>query len=305
MQGDETGRPVWPRRAEIRVEDMVQDAFARADAIHADIIDNNNVVHEDTPNPEEALPVDADAMDEMISESTQPVWDGCGINRLQAGIILMNMCNLHGVPNTFLDELLTFLSSDLLPRGNNLTRTTYETKRMVMKMGLEHVPIHCCPAGHVLYEGEENKDLEECPKCSQPRYVPGSNKVPVKVLRYFPIIPRLQRLFRCREVAKLLKYHSANQSEDGMVRSVLHSEQCASVAEIDPRFPQKDTNLYLGLVADGVNPFGNQNLRHSTWPLLTVMYNLPPWLVARRFFISLTMIIPGERALELWELALS
>lgn len=86
---------------------------------------------------------------------------------------------------------------------------------------------------------------------------------------------------------------------------MLNSEQCASVAEIDPRFPQKDTNLYLGLVADGVNPFGNQNLRHSTWPLLTVMYNLPPWLVARRFFISLTMIIPGERALELWELALS
>jgi acetyl-CoA carboxylase beta subunit len=72
-----------------------------------------------------------------------------------------------------------------------LTRTTYETKRMVMKMGREHVSIHCCAAGHVLYEEEGNKDLEECPKCSLPRYVIGSNKVPVKVLRYFPIIPRL------------------------------------------------------------------------------------------------------------------
>ena len=281
---------------------MVQEAFARADAIHADIIDNNNVVHEETPNPDDALAVDADAMDEMISQSTQPVWDGCGINCLQASIILMNMYNLHGVPNTFLDELLTFLSSDLLPRGNNLTSITYETKRMVMKMGLEYVLIHYYPAGHVLYEGEENMDLEECPKCRQPCYVPDSNKVLVKVLQYFPIIPRLQRLFRCQEVAKLLKYHSANQSEDGMLRFVLHSEQCASVAEIDPRFLQKDTNLYLGLVVDGVNPFGNQNLRHSTWPLLTIMYNLPSWLVARRFFVSLTMIIPGERALELWEL---
>ena len=161
----------------------------------------------------------------MCGPDSQDTWQWqCGINHLQADIILMNMCNLHGVPNTFLDELLTFLSSDLLPQDNNLTRTTYETKRMVMEMGLEHVPIHYCPAGLVFYEGEENRDLEECPKCRQPRYVPGSNKVPMKVLWYFPIIPRLQRLFRCQEVAKLLKYHLANQSEDGMLQSMLHRE---------------------------------------------------------------------------------
>jgi hypothetical protein len=52
--------------------------------------------------------------------------------------------------------------------------------------------------------------------------------------------------------------------------------------------------MYLGMVVDGVNPFGNQNLRHSTWPVLTVLYNLLPWLVARRFFILLSLIIPGE-----------
>jgi hypothetical protein len=178
--------------------------------------------------------VDAHAMEEMIRESTQPVWDGCAINRLQASIILMNMCTVHRVPNTFLDELLTFLSADLLPRGNNLTRTSYETKRMVMKMDLKHESIHCCRDGHVLFEGAENQDLEHCPKCNLPRYVPGSNKVCVKVLHYFPIIPHLQRLFRCREVAKLLKSHATNHSEDGMMRSVLHSQQCSSVREIDP-----------------------------------------------------------------------
>jgi hypothetical protein len=90
-----------------------------------------------------------------------------------------------------------------------------------------------------------------------------------------------------------------NQSEDGMVRSVLHSEQCRSVRDIDPRFPEKETNLYLGMAVDGVNPFGNQSLRHSTWLVLTVLYKLPPWLVARRFFVSLTLIIPGEWYFEL------
>jgi hypothetical protein len=199
-----------------------------------------------------------------------------------------------GCPNTFLDELLTFLSADLLPRGNNLTRTLYETKRMIMKMGLEHVPIHCCPHGHILYEGQGNEDLTECPKCQLPKYVAGSNKVPVKVLRYFPIIPRFQHLYRCPEIAKLLKSHASNQSPDGLMRSIVHSKQWASVQSIDQEFTERDSNLYVGMVVDGVNPFGNQNTRHSTWPVLTVLYNLPPWLVARCFFISLTIIIPGE-----------
>ena len=30
--------------------------------------------------------------------------------------------------------------------------------------------------------------------------------------------------------------------------------------EIDPTFPIEDRNYYLGMVVDGVNPYGNQNL---------------------------------------------
>jgi hypothetical protein len=185
---------VWPARENVRLDDLVYDAFARADDIHA-AVSGDNVNPDFIPNPEDTMDADMDDMEEIIRESTQPVWDGCSINRLQAGIVLMNLCNLYGVPYTFLDELFTFLSADLLPRGNNLTRNTYETKRMVMKLGLEHVLIHCCPHGHVLYEGEENRDLTECPVCNTPRFVPGSSIVPLKVLRYFPIIPRFQRLF--------------------------------------------------------------------------------------------------------------
>jgi hypothetical protein len=117
------------------VENLIIDALARVDEIHA-AISNDNVIPEVSPDAEEAMEVDADDMEETIWETTQPVWEGCSINRLQAGIVFMNMCNLYGVPNTFLDELLTFLSVDLLPRGNNLTRNSYETKQMVTKMGL-------------------------------------------------------------------------------------------------------------------------------------------------------------------------
>ena len=83
----------------------------------------------------------------------------------------MNMCNLYGVPYTFLDELLTFLLANLLPQGNNMTRNTYETKQMIMKLGLEHVQIHCCLNGHILYESEDTEDLTKCSKCKHPQYV--------------------------------------------------------------------------------------------------------------------------------------
>jgi len=77
------------------------------------------------------------------------------------------------------------------------------------------------------------------------------------------------------------------------MRSAVDSLQWAAVKDIDPNFVEEDRNVYLGLVGDGVNPFGNQSVKHSTWPLLVVIYNLPPWLATRKFFVSLTMIFPG------------
>jgi hypothetical protein len=64
--------------------------------------------------------------------------------------------------------------------------------------------------------------------------------------------------------------------------------------------------------------FSNQSLNHSTWPIVMLNYNLPPWLVTKRFFIVLVLLIPGkesvtsdnidvylapliEELLELWE----
>ena len=165
-----------------------------------------------------------------------------------------------------------------------------------MRMGLQHRAIDCCPNGHILYEGPEHMDSIQCPKCGVSRYISGSISIPRKVLRYFPIIPRFQRLFRCPEVVELLKWHARNRYEDGQMRSVVDSPHWATVGEIDPVFKREDRNLYLGLVADGVNPYRNQSTNYSMWPVLLVIYNLPPWLVTKFFFVSLSLLISGENA---------
>ncbi|GKD78604.1 putative transposon, En/Spm-like protein [Tanacetum coccineum] len=64
---------------------------------------------------------------------------------------------------------------------------------------------------------------------------------------------------------------------------------------IDEKFPEiaEDTrNLWLGISADGVD-VNTGNMHHSVWPILTVIYNLPPWLCMKRKFIILSALISG------------
>lgn len=55
-------------------------------------------------------------------------------------------------------------------------------------------------------------------------------------------------------------------------------------------------NLRLGLATDGLNPFSIQRSTWSTWPVVLLNYNLPPWLTTKKHFLMLSMIIPGPRS---------
>ncbi|GJR13824.1 putative reverse transcriptase domain-containing protein [Tanacetum coccineum] len=64
---------------------------------------------------------------------------------------------------------------------------------------------------------------------------------------------------------------------------------------IDEKFPkitEDIRNLRLGISADGVD-INTGNRHHNVWPVLTVIYNLPPWLCMKRKFINLLVLISG------------
>jgi hypothetical protein len=98
------------------LEDLVHDAFARADEFH-EVVLKKDVHPKVMPNADNTMEANANDMEEMIRTTIEHAWKGCSINQLQARMIFMNMCHLYGVPNTFLDELLTFLLVDLFPQG--------------------------------------------------------------------------------------------------------------------------------------------------------------------------------------------
>jgi len=50
--------------------------------------------------------------------------------------------------------------------------------------------------------------MDACPKCKQSRWEDKDGKrVPQKLLRHFPLIPRLKRMFASSRTAKDLQWH--------------------------------------------------------------------------------------------------
>ncbi|GJW89393.1 hypothetical protein Tco_0164733 [Tanacetum coccineum] len=94
---------------------------------------------------------------------------------------------------------------------------------------------------------------------------------------YFPIIPRLQRLFKIQSISEDLRWHATRRITDGVLRHPADSQAWRTIDEKFPKIAEDPRNLRLGISADGVD-VNTGNRHHSVWPVLTVIYNLPPWL---------------------------
>ncbi|XP_056848905.1 uncharacterized protein LOC108829822 [Raphanus sativus] len=166
---------------------------------------------------------------------------------------------------------------------------------------LETLP-EMLPEENVLHTSLKRfEKLEKCPKCKASRWKTnmhtGEKKrgVPQKVLRYFPIIPRLKRMFRSEEMAKDLRWHSMNKSSDGKLRHPVDSVTWDQMDAKYPTFAAEARNIRRGLSTDGFNPFNMKNSMYSCWPVLLVNYNLPPDLSMKKENIMLSLLIPGPQ----------
>ncbi len=233
--------------------------------------------------------------DILLHEAGTPLYEGSPSNRLTSTLMLLVCCTTFAVPNNFVDELFKLLKETILPKDNTLPKSFYEAKCLLMKLGLSYDSIHACRGGCCLFR-KDLSDATECPTCHKSRYVDNSKTIPVKVLRHFPLIPRLRRMYSCTRLAELMKWHVGGKSEDKVMRSVVDSKAWDHVNNKWPWFAKEERNVRLGLALDGVNPFGNQSLSHSTWPVVMLNYNLPPWLVTKNFFMMLALIIPGKES---------
>jgi hypothetical protein len=201
------------------------------------------------------------------------------------------------VTNDFVDEFFSLLCNSILPKPNTLPRSHYEAKKLVENLGLRYTMIHVCENGCVLFCNQLN-DIEVCPVCGQSRHVDGHNKVPRKILKHFPLIPRLKRMFWTPDLLELMRWHHANRSHNGLVKHALDSKAQTHIDFTWPNFAKDPQNLKLGLALDGVNPFSNQSTNWSTWLIFILNYNIPPWLTIKKFFLMLVLLIVGKESMK-------
>ena len=232
----------------------------------------------------------------LHAESHIPLFCGSDLTRLDATLMFMNVCRTHRATNACISELLHLLSKVILPKPNSMPSSEDIASSMLRRLGLKYDTIDACQNGCVLFR-LEYADLTTCPICGAPRYrTVGLSRVPNKVLRHFPLIPRLKRMYSTPHLAALMTWHGSNVSSDGKMRGPHDSPQWDHIRDNHPGFESDMRNVHLGLCADGLNPHSQKRSTHSLCPVLLLNYNIPPWLTIKRFFIMMVLLIPGPEA---------
>lgn len=162
------------------------------------------------------------------------------------------------------------------------------------------MPIHACKYDCALF-WKENANLENCLICKEPRYKLNDGKgkkIPYKILRYFPLTPRLQRLYMSRKTAVDMRWHREKHVDDGILRHPADSEAWKDFDTQHTVFAQEPRNVRLGLATNGFNLFGNMSNSYSMWPVVVMPYNLPLWMCMKQPFSMMLLLIPGPQAPE-------
>ncbi|XXG72498.1 hypothetical protein AAC387_Pa07g1577 [Persea americana] len=127
------------------------------------------------------------------------------------------------------------------------------------------------------------------PSCSKER------KIPAKIVHHFPLKLRLQRLFMSNKISSFMRWHAEGHTIDEVLRHPTDSLAWQSLDNQYPYFAAEPRNVRLGLASDGFNPFGTVSIAHSTWPVVLIPYNLPPWMCMKQPFLVMSLLIPGPR----------
>jgi len=238
---------------------------------------------------------DCENFPSLWEDAKRELYPGCTKHSKMSFIVrLLHIKSLCGMSTKAINMVLD-LFNEVLPEGSALPKNFYEAKQLRKGLGFEYKSIHACKNDCVLF-WKENEEKQACPVCGESRWK-GKKNVPVKVLRYFPLKPRLQRLYMCKKTAHDMRWHEEKRvKNDGYMRHPADSLAWQSFDNQYPEFGLEARNVRLGLTTDGFNPFGNMSTSYSTWPVVLIPYNLPPWRCMKAPNFLLTLLIPGPRS---------
>ncbi|KAL8125779.1 hypothetical protein AgCh_013165 [Apium graveolens] len=219
------------RHEEINDREDVFDEFEMLrDVFRGEDIGDGNNIHEE---PNEL----ASKFLYNVNNVGEPIYPGnTKYTQLKFITRLLHWRNRNKYSDKGFDELLLLLK-DVFPEGHKLPFNYYGVKKMVKKLSLGFEKIHACENDCMLFYGDD-KDLENCKYCELSRYKDttngGSDTIPRKILRYFKITPRLQRLYMSSHTAQHMKYHKNRIVTEGVLSHPADGEEWK---EFDKNYP--------------------------------------------------------------------
>ncbi|XP_066334495.1 uncharacterized protein [Miscanthus floridulus] len=162
----------------------------------------------------------------------------------------------YRIGNTTFSTMLKLLSSGY-PQSE-LPKSYDEAKKYLGELGLGFENIHVCKNNCVLFRKRYYKE-NVCPICKVSRWQDetGNKRVPHKVLRHFPLLPRLKRSMETQ-------WHKKTRTlVDNVMSHPADGEAWKEFDTREPTFADDSRNLRLALATDGFNPFGNMSTQYS------------------------------------------
>ncbi|XP_065848265.1 uncharacterized protein [Euphorbia lathyris] len=282
-------------------DDLLDDDMARLvnDIYGGDTESTGNDQFENDATPEEPKG-EAAMFYRLLKEANEKLHANCDLSILATIVKLLHMKSFNRWTNRSFDDLLSLLR-DVIPNGKqNLPETYSGAKKYIGALGLHYEKYDVCENLCTLYWGPFS-DATSSPVCGTSRWKfvdrpHNKKKIPHKVLRYFPLKPRLQRLFMSSEMALNMRWHKEKRVDDGILRHPADSIAWKSFDQQHELFATDARNVRMGLATDGFQPFGNMSSQHSIWPVILIPYNFPPWLCMKQSNLKMSMIIPGEHS---------
>jgi len=201
---------------------MVNDAFGYHQY-------SNDMVDDKEMGPESSHARNDDIGDfvELMQDGQESLYEGCDkYSKLSFLIKLYHIKCLCKISDKGMSMILELLANVF--EHAKIPHSFYEAKKIINKLGLHYTKIDAYTNDCTLYFGEEaNRDF--CKKCKTSRWKAKrkctigatSNKrkkIPAKVLRYFPLKPRLQRMFMSFKIAEHMRWHSSGSTNEVILR---------------------------------------------------------------------------------------
>ncbi|XP_052185250.1 uncharacterized protein LOC127796886 [Diospyros lotus] len=241
------------------IHGIMRDFFPTLDSFNknrADFGGSSHNVQKEDPNDE------AKKFYRLLTDLEQPLYEGSKSSKLSTIIKLLHIKSLGRWSNESFTMLLQILQDELLPDGSTLPNSYYEAKKIIQDLGLSYKKIDACVNNCMLYWKRDEKS-DFCSICGASRWrndnCNGEIKVgrngkrkPVKILQYFLLMPRLQRLF-------MSKPHNVRLglASDGF-QPFAHSKTSYSIwpvflipYNLPPWMCIKDSNLILSMIIPG------------------------------------------------------